>query len=363
MSDHTSAEQDYTMGYSEEFLQLLHRRSAETHAAHLLPHLKPGLRVLDFGCGPGTISVGLATAVAPGELHGIDMEESQINMARAAARAGGHDNATFHVGDVTDLPFDDDSFDVAHCHAVLMHVPDTEATLAEVKRVLKPGGIISSREFILGSSFLEPGAEETAPAWATFGNLLAANGGHPQMGRELKRTLLEAGFTDVLATASFDFFGQAQDVAFLHAFIMDWFYSPQVIAAATKFGLATQESSSTNGAKALRYGKNTPAQSERSASARPSPPSRSRGVTSQLRDNGAPQRRPGISQTQRLIIPVVWVEEADAAIHLGPIARIVQVVNSALEVERLEDARAALPLRPVLRDVAEVVAMNAQVRI
>ena len=166
MSDQTPKEQGYTMGYSEEFLQLLHRRSADTHAAHLLPHLKSGLRVLDFGCGPGTISVGLATAVAPGELHGIDMEESQINMARAAAKAGGHGNATFHVGDVTDLPFDDNYFDVAHCHAVLMHVPDTESTLAEVKRVLKPGGIISSREFILGSSFLEPGAEETAPAWA-----------------------------------------------------------------------------------------------------------------------------------------------------------------------------------------------------
>ena len=236
-----SEEQDYTMGYSEEFLQLLHRRSAETHAAHLLPHLKPGQRVLDFGCGPGTLSVGLATAVAPGELHGIDLEESQINMARVAAKAGGHDNATFHVGDVTDLPFEDDSFDVAHCHAVLMHVPDTEATLAEVKRVLKPGGIVSSREFILGSSFLEPGAEETTPAWETFGSLLAANGGHPQMGRELKRKFLEAGFTDVRASASFDFFGSTEDVAFFHAFIMDWFYSPEVIAAATKFGLATQE--------------------------------------------------------------------------------------------------------------------------
>ena len=125
MADQTSATSSYTMGYSEEFLQLLDRRSAKTHASYLLPHLEPGMRVLDFGCGPGTISVGLAMAVDPGELHGIDMEESQIGLARAAAEAGGHANATFHVGDVTDLPFEDGYFDAAHCHAVLMHVPDT----------------------------------------------------------------------------------------------------------------------------------------------------------------------------------------------------------------------------------------------
>ena len=109
-------ETSYTMGYSEEFRQMLNRRSAESHAVHLMPLLEPGMRVLDFGCGPGTISVGLARAVDPGEVHGIDIEESQINLARAAAEAGGHRNATFHVGDVTDLPFDDHSFDVAHCH-------------------------------------------------------------------------------------------------------------------------------------------------------------------------------------------------------------------------------------------------------
>ena len=113
----------YAMGYSDEFTQILHRRNAETHAAHLLPHLRPGSRVLDVGCGPGSISVGLAKAIEPGELHGIDMEESQIMIARASAAAGGHDNATFHVGDATDLPFEDDSFDAAHTHAVLMHVP------------------------------------------------------------------------------------------------------------------------------------------------------------------------------------------------------------------------------------------------
>ena len=241
MPDQTSSTSSYTMGYSEEFRQLLDRRSAETHAKHLLPYLKSGLSVLDFGCGPGTITVGLAKAVEPGEVHGIDMEASQIGLARSAAEAGGHGNATFHVGGVTDLPFEDNSFDVAHCHAVLMHVPDTRATLAEVKRVLRPGGIVASREMFVSSSFLEPIIDDTDSAWATFSNLLAANGGHPQMGKELKNTFLEAGFSDIRASASFDFFSTDEEVSFLHAFISDWFYSPDVITAATKYGLATQQ--------------------------------------------------------------------------------------------------------------------------
>ena len=241
MADQASATHDYTMGYSEEFRQLLNRRSAETHAKHLLPHLKPGLRVLDFGCGPGTITVGLAKAVEPGEVHGVDMEESQIGLARSAAEAGGHANATFHVGSVLELPFEDNSFDAAHCHAVLMHVPDTRAALAEVKRVLRPGGIIASREMIVQSSFLEPGGEAIDEGWKMFSNLLAANGGHPKMGKEMKNIFLEAGFSDVRASGSFDFFGTSEDVAFLHAFIVDWLFLPEVMAAAIKYGLATQE--------------------------------------------------------------------------------------------------------------------------
>ena len=194
MVEETRATPSYTMGYSEEFRQMLEQRSAETHAAYLLPRLKRGDRVLDFGCGPGTISVGLAGAVDPGELHGVDMEQSQVELARAAAAAGGHSHATFHVGDATKLPFEDGYFDVAHCHAVLMHVPDTAAVLAEVKRVLKPGGIIAAREAILRAAFLHP--YEDTDAWSTFIRLLAANGGHPGMGMELKGRLLEAGFVD-----------------------------------------------------------------------------------------------------------------------------------------------------------------------
>ena len=242
MADRTTetATPDYTMGYSDEFRQLLNRRSANTHAAHLLPHLKPGMRVLDFGCGPGTISVGLAKAVEPGELHGIDMEESQVEMAGAAAAAGGHDNAIFHVGDVTDLPFEDDSFDVAHCHTVLNHVPATQTALAEVKRVLKPGGIISSRELITASSFADPDFATWDAAFSTFGELLGTNGGHAQMGKELKGAFREAGFSVIQSTASFETFGTTEDVEFYHGFVVGWFFSPAVIEAATGHGLATQ---------------------------------------------------------------------------------------------------------------------------
>ena len=235
----------YTMGYGPEFRKMLERRNAANCAAHLLPHLESGMRLIDLGCGPGTISVGLAAAVAPGALHGIDMEASQIEMANAAAKAGGHGKAVFQVGDATDLPFEDASFDVAHCHALLNHAPDTQAVLAEVKRVLKPGGLFAAREVFGDSSFIEPardlGGISGATVWATFLKLLAANGGHPQMGRELKGAFVEAGFVDVRATASFETYDTADDLAFLRGLIIGWFFSPLTMEAAMKLGLASQE--------------------------------------------------------------------------------------------------------------------------
>ena len=241
MTHQTSATPDYTMSFSEEFLQSLRRYTAEASAAYLLPQLRPGLRVLDFGCGPGTISVGLAKSVAPGELHGVDMEESQIELARAVAKADGLDNALFHVGDVTNLPFEDGFFDVAHCHNVLMHVPDTSAVLEEVKRVLKPGGIIGCREMISASSFTHPDFGVIRKAWDMFEDLLAADDGHPQMGKDMKDHMVNAGFANIRMTASFDIYNTPADVAFIHGLAYMWFLSPEITEAAIKYGAATEE--------------------------------------------------------------------------------------------------------------------------
>ena len=236
-----SSTPDYTMGFSEDFMESLRRYTAEASASYLLPSLRPGMRVLDFGCGPGTISVGLAKAVEPGELHGVDMEESQIDLARRVAETAAQPNAFFHVGDVTDLDFDDNFFDVAHCHNVLMHVPDTRAVLEEVKRVLKPGGIIACREMISGSSFTYPDYGVIRKAWDMFEDLLVADDAHPQMGKEIKGHVVEAGFANLLVSSSFDVYSTPKDIDFIYGLAIQWFLSPEMVEAAIKYGASTRE--------------------------------------------------------------------------------------------------------------------------
>ena len=240
MEQPTSATPDYTMGFSQEMLESLMRHNAEAHAAHLLPHVRPGQRVLDFGCGPGTVSVGLAKAAAPGILHGVDMEESQIELARTIAAEQRQDNAVFHVGDVTALPFEDGYFDVAHCHDVLMYVPDTQSVLAEVKRVLKPGGIIGCREMICQSSFTYPDFGVIRQAWDMFEDIVATDGGHPQMGKRLKGELVAAGFENLRLTGGLDFYSTPEEVAFIHQFANHWFLSHEMTAAALRYGASTE---------------------------------------------------------------------------------------------------------------------------
>src|SRR5262245_59048725 len=113
----------------------LARRTAAVQAAFFLPNLRPGMRVLDVGCGPGTITLGLAEAVAPGEVAGVDVREDRLALARAAATERKVPNTRFEIGDVYALPFPDAAFDAVLVHAVLEHLPDPGRALAAVRRV------------------------------------------------------------------------------------------------------------------------------------------------------------------------------------------------------------------------------------
>ena len=80
------------------------RRTASREAAFFLPHLHPGMQILDVGCGPGSITLGLAEVVAPGKVVGIDLQPMQIEQARALAVERGVDSVRFEVAEAYRLP-------------------------------------------------------------------------------------------------------------------------------------------------------------------------------------------------------------------------------------------------------------------
>src|SRR6185436_15270930 len=135
----------YTHGHHEAVLRSHTWRTAENSAGYLLAALRPGLDLLDVGCGPGTITVDLARLVAPGRVIGIDRAPEVL--AQASAHAGGQGvSLDLRVGDVYALPFPDASFDVVHAHQLLQHLSDPVRALAEMRRVLRQDGLLAARD-------------------------------------------------------------------------------------------------------------------------------------------------------------------------------------------------------------------------
>ncbi len=200
----------YTQRGNAAFEAELARRSATNEGAFFLPHLRPGMRLLDLGCGPGSITLGLAEAVAPGEVVGIDAQATQVERARALAEERGVTNATFEVADAYKLPFSENSFDAAFAHVILMHLADPVRALAEVHRVLRPGGVIGVRDPDMGSTIRYPLTPILEQYMALMPRVLQHNGGDPYRGRSHRRLLLGAGFARTEASASVRVQGTAE---------------------------------------------------------------------------------------------------------------------------------------------------------
>jgi len=165
------------------------------NAEFLLGHLKPGMRVLDIGCGPGTITVGLAEAVAPGEVTGIDIEPSQVEMGRVRAAELGLENCRFEAASVYALPFPDASFDVVFGHTILMQFADLTPVLAEVRRVLKPGGLAAFREIDLGANLYHSDESAMKFLFDIMRRAFRHNDANADIGRTLPGWLARTGFS------------------------------------------------------------------------------------------------------------------------------------------------------------------------
>ena len=187
----------YLHGHHDSVLRSHRWRTAENSAAYLLDRLRPGLDLLDVGCGPATITAELAARVAPGRVLGIDASAEVVAEASAA-----HPGLDLRVADLMALPLEAASFDVVHAHQVLQHVADPVGALREAARVLRPGGIVAARDSIYASKAWAPDDPLLVRWNELYHQVARRDGGEPDAGRYLLAWTAAAGFVDATYTTS-----------------------------------------------------------------------------------------------------------------------------------------------------------------
>src|ERR1022692_560544 len=202
----------YMHGHHDSVLRSHRWRTAENSAGYLLPRLAPGAQVLDVGCGPGTITVGLAARVGEarvgdgrvgeGRVVGIDAAGEVLADARAEAARHGQRNVSFEGGDVYQLAFADDTFDVVHAHQVLQHLADPVAALAQMRRVCRPGGVVAARDGDYGGMFWFPEDPQLGEWQDLYRRVARALNGEPDAGRRMLHWARAAGFEEIEVSAS-----------------------------------------------------------------------------------------------------------------------------------------------------------------
>jgi 2-polyprenyl-3-methyl-5-hydroxy-6-metoxy-1,4-benzoquinol methylase len=237
----TTPRDTYTHGHHASVLRSHQWRTAANSAAYLLPHLQPGMRVLDVGCGPGTITLDLAEHVAPGPVVGVDAVPEPLEAARAEAAARGDRTTTFAVGDVYALDAADGAYDVVHAHQVLQHLSDPVAALREMRRVCRPGGLVAARDADYAAMTWYP-ADERLDAWLGLYEAVArGNDAEPDAARHLLAWAHSAGFDDVTCSADTWCFASAEERAWWGGLWADRVISSSLAEQAVARGLATRD--------------------------------------------------------------------------------------------------------------------------
>lgn len=183
----------YATDHSAAVLQTHGWRTAANSASYLLPHVKPHMTILDIGCGPGSISIDFARHVPYGQVTGVEYVSDPLDQARDLAAREGIANIDFRVGDIHNLDFPDNTFDIVHVHQVLQHISDPIQALREMRRVAKAnGGIVAARES--AQLLWYPENKGIAQGQELRARVAHAKGGNPNPGRLIHTWAKQAGF-------------------------------------------------------------------------------------------------------------------------------------------------------------------------
>ena len=196
-SDSTSipaASETYTLGYSQAVITGFQERTLATCADFFVPLLRPGMTVLDCGCGPGSLTLEIAARVAPGQVVGIDIDAGQCARAQETAAGRGITNVRFEPADVYALPYPDGTFDAVFSHALTSHLAEPMRAFAESRRVLRPGGVLAVSANDYDAFVVSPGGSAAELMVILYRRMTAHNGGNRLLARHLRGALLEAGF-------------------------------------------------------------------------------------------------------------------------------------------------------------------------
>ncbi len=211
----------YTPGHSTNATAFMAARTVESHAAFVLPLLERGLEVLDVGCGPGTITQGIAEHVLPGRVTAIDLDPVQVAHAARLAEGREQTNLRFVAGSVYELPFPDASFDLVFSHALFEHLSNPRGALAEIRRVLRPGGLIALSSPDWDAFEMRNATPEAEAALGAYRELQERNGGDTRAGRRLMRLLQEGEFGLIRQGQQFENYESATRIATYLALQLD----------------------------------------------------------------------------------------------------------------------------------------------
>jgi ubiquinone/menaquinone biosynthesis C-methylase UbiE len=200
----------YTHGHHESVVRAHASRTAENSAAFVIPHLTAGTSLLDVGCGPGSITCDFAELVAPAKVVGLDRSAEIVAQAASLAAERGVENVEFVTGNIYDLDFEDETFDLVHAHQVLQHLTDPVAALREMRRVAKPGAIVAVRDADFHGMSWYPEVRELDDWMELYQKIARRNGAEPDAGRRLVSWAQQAGFTDVAPSSSNWLYATAQ---------------------------------------------------------------------------------------------------------------------------------------------------------